>query len=101
MSATVSLRTRALFATHAIEALAAKAEGQDTDPEASRLRNYWVHGEGAEVVEWDQPGSIERCEILLADAPIRSAASLCRSYWSDAHGGSKDYWKDEVEPDAG
>lgn len=84
-----------LFDRTVVEALA-KHEGQETDPDASRLRNYWTQGEGALVIEWDVPGALDRCEQLLDGYPI-NPQSLCRSYFQDVHNHSR-YHEDEIKP---
>ena len=86
------------FDRSAVEALA-KAERDDntTDPDASNLRHFWTRGEGAAVIEWDTPGALDRCEVLLSKYPI-TAATLCRSYFKDVHGHNR-YTEDEVKPE--
>lgn len=94
----------ALAVRFEVAALAVKFENQNTDPDASNLRSYWVHGAGAALIDWSSPGSIDRCEALVgAKAPKVNAASLCRSYYKDATGGapfSDDVEKPREEPEA-
>jgi hypothetical protein len=41
--------------------------GWITNPQdTQRLRNYWVHGEGAAKIRWGQPGDFNRCRTQLA-----------------------------------
>jgi phage head maturation protease len=43
-----------------------RAAGMVTNPEGTeRLHQYWVHGEGAAKIQWEAPGSFDRCVAEL------------------------------------
>jgi HK97 family phage prohead protease len=45
---------------------AARAAGMVTNPSGTeRLHQYWVHGEGAAKIQWEAPGSFDRCVAEL------------------------------------
>lgn len=68
-----------------------------TDRDASNLRGFWTQGEGAAVIEWDTPGALDRCEVLISKYPIRNPAALCRSYFETVHGHTR-YHEDQPKP---
>lgn len=87
MSATDDLvRLRLIFATSAIEALAAKFEGQDTDPNADNPRVYWTLGRGAVRIAWGFEGDFQRCTALLTEHVGGRAEGLCANYHRDLFG---------------
>jgi HK97 family phage prohead protease len=43
-----------------------RAAGMITNPSGTeRLHQYWVHGEGAAKIQWEAPGSFDRCVLEL------------------------------------
>lgn len=82
---------------------AAKDDDDDnrvTDRDASNLRGFWTQGEGAAVIEWNTPGALDRCEVLISKYPIRNPAALCRNYFETVHGHTR-YHEDAPKPEDG
>lgn len=38
---------------------------ESPNPEAQRLKQYWVHGQGALKIKWGTPGDYDRCIVEL------------------------------------
>lgn len=61
----------------------------DSDPSpkpgARRLREYWVHGEGAAKIKWGVPGDFKRCVHHL-EKYVTDAEGLCNVYHRSALG---------------
>ncbi|MDV8023397.1 hypothetical protein [Rhodococcus sp. IEGM 1330] len=72
-------------ATATFEALAAKFENQDTDPNADNPRVYWTLGRGAVRIAWGFAGDFERCTDLVGKH-VERAEGLCASYHKDLFG---------------
>jgi 2'-5' RNA ligase len=56
------------------------------DPNAARLREYWVHGAGAAKVEWGTPGDFDRCVVEMTKFVGTRAKGLCNIYHRSALG---------------
>lgn len=52
---------------------------------AARLREYWVHGEGAVKIRWGTPGDFNRCVRQLRKY-VRDPEGLCNTYHQEALG---------------
>lgn len=70
----------------------AKGIPVDTDPDpspnagATKLRRYWVHGEGAKKIRWGTPGDFDRCVRHLRKHVGAGAEGLCNVYHTSAVG---------------
>jgi hypothetical protein len=68
-------------------ARAAPGESQPSpDPGATRLREYWVHGEGAAKIQWGVPHDYDRCVDELSKYVGDRAHGLCNIYHREALG---------------
>lgn len=56
------------------------------DPNAARLREYWVHGKGALKVQWGVPGDFDRCVVEMTKFVGTRAKGLCNIYHRSALG---------------
>lgn len=56
------------------------------DPNAKRLRDYWVHGKGALKIQWGVPGDFDRCVIEMTKYVGDRAKGLCNIYHRSALG---------------
>ncbi|MDZ7929415.1 MAG: hypothetical protein U5N21_04830 [Rhodococcus sp. (in: high G+C Gram-positive bacteria)] len=72
-------------ANAALVALAAKFEGQNTDPNADNPRVYWTLGRGAVRIAWGFAGDFERCTDVVGKH-VERAEGLCASYHKDLFG---------------
>ncbi|MGW4720473.1 hypothetical protein [Nocardia sp. NPDC004260] len=52
---------------------------------AARLREYWVHGEGAVKIKWGAPGDFDRCVRHLGKY-VKDPKGLCAEYHHEALG---------------
>lgn len=52
---------------------------------AARLREYWVHGEGAAKIRWGEPGDFSRCTMHLGKY-VTDPKGLCADYHHEALG---------------
>jgi hypothetical protein len=52
---------------------------------AERLREYWVHGEGAGKIGWNTPNDWVRCVVHLKKY-VANAEGLCAEYHHEATG---------------
>lgn len=50
-----------------------------------KLREYWVHGDGAAKIRWGQPGDFNRCVTHLGKY-VRNPQGLCNTYHQEALG---------------
>lgn len=46
---------------------------------AARLREYWLHGEGAAKIRWGEPGDGSRCIALLDPYMPGRSAGYCQN----------------------
>lgn len=62
--------------------------GWITNPaDTQRLRNYWVHGEGAAKIRWGVPGDFNRCRKQLGKyVPAIFLAGTCANMHKEATG---------------
>jgi hypothetical protein len=51
----------------------------------AKLREYWIHGEGAAKIRWPQSGAFDRCVRQLSKY-VRDPEGLCASYYHEANG---------------
>lgn len=56
------------------------------DPGATRLREYWVHGEGAAKIRFGEPGDFNRCVREMRKYVGVRAEGLCNVYHREALG---------------
>lgn len=61
----------------------------------AKLREYWVHGEGATKIRWPQPGAFDRCVRQLSKH-VRDPEGLCAAYYHEANG----HWPGEKKDNA-
>lgn len=54
------------------------------DPNAARLREYWVHGKGALKIQWGVPHDFDRCVLELTKYVGDRAKGLCNIYHRSA-----------------
>lgn len=52
---------------------------------AAKLREYWVHGEGAAKIDWGVPGDFKRCTAELGKY-VDDPEGLCANYHHEALG---------------
>lgn len=52
---------------------------------AAKLRNYWVHGEGALKIRWGTDGDFDRCVKHLGKY-VADPKGLCNTYHQAALG---------------
>lgn len=52
---------------------------------AHRLKEYWVHGEGAAKIRWGEPGDFNRCVSHLGKYVV-DPKGLCNTYHEAALG---------------
>ncbi len=94
---TPSVKERALALEHKIAYLmddsgikAARALPGESlpsaNPGATRLREYWVHGEGAAKIQWGVPDDFYRCVAELEKYVGVRAKGLCNIYHREALG---------------
>jgi HK97 family phage prohead protease len=74
-----------------------RAAGKITNPSGTeRLHEYWVHGEGAAKIQWEAPGSFDRCVAELGKY-IRDPKGYCNL----AHHAATGRWYAQHEHHAG
>jgi len=56
------------------------------DPGATKLRKYWVRGEGALKIRWGTPGDFDRCVTQMTKYVGERAKGLCNIYHRSALG---------------
>jgi 2'-5' RNA ligase len=56
------------------------------DPNAKRLRDYWVHGKGAAKIMWGKSGDFDRCVTEMTKYVGERAKGLCNIYHRSALG---------------
>jgi 8-oxo-dGTP pyrophosphatase MutT (NUDIX family) len=71
-----------------------RGPGWVTHPEETRrLWNYWVHGKGAQEVQWGKPGDFNRCRTLVGEKIAKHSPEdmkflnqICARWHHDAKG---------------
>jgi len=53
---------------------------------ARQLREYWVRGEGAAKIRWQEPGAFDRCMAHLGKYFPADTGGLCHNYFKAATG---------------
>lgn len=80
-SETVNCRCTLIFEVGEDDLFALTAAGGHAD----KLREYWVHGEGAAKIRWGQPGDFNRCVTHLGKY-VGNPQGLCNTYHQEALG---------------